>query len=111
MQLGLRTQEPQKVINSHQLIQEAAQKSNKVFFEEAGDGHELITDDLWLEDVWGWLIPESKVKEFNELFLKFDNSIESDNSPWWKYYTCAEWEKTNNGFEYKFVNYPNIFEI
>lgn len=110
MLLGLRTQEPQKVINSHQLILDAAKKQNKVFFEEAGDGHELITEDLWLEFVWGWLIPDEKVEEFNELYLNDYDKINSDEGEWWNYFLRAEWEETENGFEYQFVEYPDVFE-
>ena len=109
MLLGLRTQEDQKSINAFKLAQESAQTNNSVFFFEAGDGHELITKNLWLEDMWGWLIPKEKADEFNELFINFDNALKEDNSPWWDYFLCAEWEKTKEGFQYKFINYPDPF--
>lgn len=75
---GLRTQENDKFLNFWKIVQSEAQKNNSVFFLDCGDGNEIITEDFNAEDLFGWLIPNSKVSEFEELFNKNDDNIIHD---------------------------------
>ena len=40
-----------------ELLQKAAEDTSSVFIEDAGEGHDLELDDIYLEDVSGWLVP------------------------------------------------------
>ncbi len=94
---GLRTQENDKFNRFFELIQQEAEKKDCVFFADAGDGHELITDTLECEDMTGWLIPKSKAKEFEPMW-KRDQVPQS----WTDFFTFAIWEKDENTIKIKF---------
>ena len=72
------------------MIQDEAKKHDSVFFAFAGEGHDLIRLDIECEDMSGWLIPNTKVKEFEKLWEK-DNSMVFLKD-WADYFIWAVWE-------------------
>lgn len=111
--LGANYEMDPKEVNTIKLIQKEAAKEGKVFFIESGEGHELITEDLWLEDLFGWLIPEEMATVFNKIYTDKEgfNWLNSDENTWEIYSCCAEWEETEDGYKYRFVYYTNILDI
>lgn len=95
---GLRTQESDKFNRFFKLIQQEAEKTDCIFFADAGDGHELITDTLECEDMMGWLIPKSMAKEFEPMWKRYQVPHQS----WTDFYTFAIWEKDGNTIKIKF---------
>ena len=90
--LGLKTNESIKFQRYFSLVQEAAKKINCIFFLEAGDGRDFVTNTLECEDLQGWLIPMELVNSFTPLWL-------SDSIPnsWSIFFGFAIWEiKDNN---------------
>lgn len=47
-----------------EIVQSEARKKGARFFISSGEGHELITETLECEDLFGWLIPLDREKEF-----------------------------------------------
>lgn len=66
---GLRTQEGKKFNEFFSLVQEEAKKRKAVFFCDCGQGDVFENDSIECEDLCGWLIPNSKVDEFEPHFL------------------------------------------
>ena len=64
------------------LLQQAARKLGCYFIEESGEGHDLETDDMYLEDVGGWLVP---------------NGTPEGEAKTNENYRFAEWELTDSG--------------
>lgn len=95
--LGLRTQETSKFEAFFSIVQEAAKKEGKVFFLEAGDGREIITETLEGEDLQGWLVPESIADDFAKEWEK--DNIDDD---WIDHFVFAVWKEQNNTIEIKF---------
>ena len=83
----------QKVDNFSRFLQEAAEKIGCVFYEDSGEGHDLETDTLYLEDVGGWLAPIGTP----------ENEAKCDEN-----YRFAEWRQNNNGqIVIEFVQYAS----
>ena len=94
---GLRTQEFERFFK---VVQDAANDLHGVFFLAAGDGRDLIKDDLEGEDLQGWLIPDEKVKMFESLF-----SGHQEDEEWDEFFCFAEWAEDNGKIEIKFNTY------
>ena len=45
------------------LIQEAADSQGCLFVEDSGEGHDMELNDIYLEDVSGWLVPKGTPEE------------------------------------------------
>lgn len=88
---GLKTQESDKFVKFMELVQKEAKKTGKVFFLDAGDGHDFETDELEGEDLTGWLIPSSGAKEFEKVWK--DDEVNDD---WSDFFVFAVWKKDNN---------------
>ena len=80
---GLRTQENSKFIEFFKMVQKRANETGHVYFLDTGEGHELITDELDCENLSGWLIPNAKVKNFDD--RKTDE--------WLDFYAFSIWDK------------------
>ncbi len=81
----------QKEENYTALIKAAAEKQGCVFFEDSGEGRDLETDTLYLEDVSGWLAPIGTPEK---------DAKKDEN------YRFAEWKKCENGeFVVEFKRY------
>ena len=83
---GVRKQESDKFQRFFAIIQEEARKNHAVFYADAGDGNDYVTDDLECEDMMGWLIPQEKVQEFEAIW----RAGQVDDA-WSDYYMWAEW--------------------
>ena len=83
---GLRTKEDSKFIEFFKIVQKRAEETGNVNFLDTGEGHDLITDELDCEDLSGWLIPDSKAKEFEKDFINWQTDA------WWDFYAFANWE-------------------
>lgn len=88
--LGLRTQETKKFKRFMELVQKEAQQSNSVFFLDAGDGRDFVTDEMEGEDLSGWLIPMSKVEEFTPIWKS-----DSVDDAWTDFFCFAVWKSVD----------------
>ena len=41
-----------------ELLNQTAEAAGMIFVQESGEGHDLVTDTMYLEDVSGWLCPK-----------------------------------------------------
>ncbi|MDO4670253.1 MAG: hypothetical protein Q4A67_02150 [Aerococcus sp.] len=67
--LGLRTHEGKKFEKFFSLVQKKAAEENSVFFLDFGAGEDTEIDNMIIDDMCGWLVPKSKAKLFEQLFL------------------------------------------
>ncbi|MDU2293819.1 MAG: hypothetical protein ACLVKS_02210 [Peptococcus niger] len=67
--LGLRTQESDEFMRFFKLVQKEAGKLNAVFFADFGQCGDLIFEDMELDRLFGWLIPEERADDFNKEFV------------------------------------------
>ena len=96
---GLRTQEGKKFELFFSLVQAEAQKHKAVFFVDSGEGHQFENEEMECEDLFGWLIPEKRVKEFEEVF---QSKVGDD----WDDFTCfANWHEKAGIITVTFDNY------
>ncbi len=72
----------EKINNYTNLLIAEAAKLGCSFIQDRGEGHDFETDDLYLEDVSGWLVP----------FGTPEDESRSD-----KFYRFAEWKKDEDG--------------
>ena len=72
----------EKEENYTALLEAEAEKLGCVFFEDSGEGRDLETDTLYLEDVSGWLAPIGTPEK---------DAKKDEN------YCFAEWKKCENG--------------
>jgi len=87
---GLRKQESEKFEVFFQLVQEAAAKEGAVFFLDAGEGRDIVTDDLEGEDLTGWLVPEAQAEAFEAAWQ--ESSTPEALQAWEDLFLWAEWE-------------------
>lgn len=81
----------QKEENFTAFLKAEAERQGFVFFEDSGEGRDLETENMYLEDVSGWLAPIGT----SETDAKNDEN-----------YCFAEWGKNENGeFVIKFKKY------
>ena len=98
---GLRIQENRKFLNFWEIVQKEASKHDAVFFLDSGEGNEIVTSEINAEDLSGWLIPKSKVEEFDILFKKFDN--ETISKTFDSFYVIASWKREFDSFSVTFI--------
>lgn len=81
-----------KFVRFFSIVQDAAAKMGKVFFLDAGDGRELITDGVDGEDLSGWLVDKSDIEAFKPGWLAgmVDDRFDDD-------YAFAEWHVNDDG--------------
>lgn len=96
---GLKTQESGKFQNFFALIQEEANKQHAIFFADAGDGHDLVTQGMECEDMMGWLIPFTLSAVFERLWKE-----DKVDDRWSDYYTWAVWYIDEGTVKIKFEN-------
>ncbi|MDY3007405.1 hypothetical protein [Anaerococcus porci] len=68
--LGLRTQESNEFINYFTFVQSEANKLNRVFFLDFGECDDKMFNDMEVDTLFGWLIPNEMVNIFKENFEK-----------------------------------------
>ena len=82
--LGLRTQENNEFIKFFEIVQNEAEKLNKVFFLDFGQCDDIPFNGMEVDSLFGWLIPNEDVEKFNAEFIK-----ETNLSKWDEYSTCV----------------------
>ena len=100
---GLKKQETIQFENFFRIVQEKATEEDKVFFVFAGEGNELVTEELECEDLSGWLIPNQDAEEFEQVWkerLSFD-----DTARWNHLFTWALWHKENDEIKIEFKQF------
>lgn len=95
--LGLRTSENHNFINYFNLVQAKASELDKVFFLDFGQCDGFIFDGMEIDTLFGWLIPYSKVDQFNEDFID-----DKDLSDWNDYSVWVNPEIGEKGIEINF---------
>lgn len=96
--VGLRTQETSKFKNFFKLVQDRANERNCVFFLDSGDGNEFETESMEGENLQGWLVPQSKADEFENIWR---NNEEDDE--WVEFFRWVEWQNQNGIIDVKFI--------
>jgi hypothetical protein len=103
---GLRTQEGDKFLNFFAKVQDTAKKHRKVFFLDFGDGRDIVTDEMEGEDLQGWIVPQEKVKSFEEKYLAFlDNELPDE------FYGFAVWVEKNGEIFIRLEQYTETDEV
>ena len=103
---GLRTQEGSKFEKFFELVQNTAKKHGFVFFLDAGDGNDIITDELEGENLQGWIVPQEKVNEFEKEFVAFKNT-----EVWDDYFGFAVWYKEKGEIKILFRSYDDTGKV
>ena len=93
----LRTHENNKFKRFFSHVREAAAKRNSIFFVDSGEGREIITDELEGEDLFGWLVPDDKVEEFEKDFKAGEVP-----EKWIDLCCFAIWERKGDSISIKF---------
>lgn len=72
-----------------ELVQEEAAKSDSIFFVFAGEGNDFETEQISMEDLSGWLIPNNMADAFERDWLedKFSDKMQQ----WEDYFAWVEW--------------------
>lgn len=83
-----------------ELVQNAAKIKGYQFFMDSGEGRDFTTEEMEGEDLFGWLIPEECVPEFQKEWM----SQKGINDQWDDYMTFALWEKEGNDIKIIFRN-------
>lgn len=97
---GLRKREDAKVERFFAVVQQEARKRKAVFFADAGEGRDFITDDMEGEDLSGWLIPMEDADAFEPLWKNGDSPMDGK---WGDMFCFAIWSNPENPtVEFKF---------
>ena len=81
--LGLRTQENNEFIKFFEIVQNEAEKLNKVFFLDFGQCDDIPFKGMQVDSLFGWLIPNEDVEKFNAEFIKEINLSKWDEYNSW----------------------------
>ena len=95
--LGLRTQENDKFINFFSIVQSEANNMGKIFFMDFGQCDDIAFEDMEIDRLFGWLIPEDEYIVFDKLFLT--NQI---SEKWDKYCTWVTPEIVDGKLKIRF---------
>ena len=76
-------------------------KKDSRFFISSGEGHELITETMEGEDLFGWLIPLDRAEEF----ISEKSGNEFDEEKWEKFETFAIWKLENENVSVSFQEF------
>ena len=90
--LGLRKDEGFRFNKYFEEVQKEARKSGCIYYADCGEGKDGETKDMDLEDMFGWLIPIERAKEFEKVWLHNDKKLWSDDYNWDDYCTWLDWE-------------------
>ena len=79
-----------------EIVQSEARKKGSRFFISSGEGHELITETLECEDLFGWLIPLDRERIYQRKSKKFNEE------KWEQFEIFAIWEKEEKKIAVRF---------
>lgn len=83
------------------LIQDRAEKEESRFFMECGEGREFETDEMFGEDISGWLVPGDQADDFNKEWRKEVPHLDA-----WADCVCiAEWTRSGDQIDVHFMRY------
>lgn len=103
---GLKTQEGSKFEEFWKVVQNTAKSQGKVFFLDTGEGRELITDTMEIEDLSGWLVPENQADEFEKEWLQGKDRIWNSDQ-WDNHFRFAIWHKKGSTVSVEFKIYED----
>lgn len=66
---GLRTKENDKFLKFFAIVQKNAKEQNSVFFMDFGQCDDVDFKGMELDTLFGWLIPNDKVDNFEKIYL------------------------------------------
>ena len=89
--------------NGDLLVEQAATALNSWFFLDCGEGRDIETDDIYLMDFSGWLVPNTRRKEF-------ETTSDRHDSKWNDFFVFAEWRKDGNDIKIDFNKYPAYYD-
>lgn len=89
----------ERFVRFFNIIQAHAEKKGCVFFSWAGEGHEIITDELDGEDMSGWLVKKSEADEFEAQWRKDRNNVDERFA---RDMCVAEWSRAGEGIAISF---------
>ena len=100
---GLRTQatESKAFLRFFELVQEAANDLESVFFLDTGDCKDIPYKDMELDDLFGWLVPRDKASSFERAFLNEMHPSEGDEFLIW----CIPTIEDDGSLKIKFKNF------
>ena len=84
--------------NGNALVEKAAAGFGSRFFIDSGEGRDIETDDIYVMDLSGWLIPFGIEKTFA-------NSDRHDDE-WNDFFCFAEWRQEGEDIKIDFKKYP-----
>lgn len=96
--LGLRTQETNKFNSFFKLVQKKAAERKSVFFLDSGDGNEFETETMEGENLQGWLVPLSKVDEFEKIWKEH-----REDDKFIDFFCWVEWFDNRGDIDIKFM--------
>ncbi len=83
------------------IVQKEAAKNNKCFFINSGEGHDFETETMEGEDLFGWLIPIARKKEF--ISEKSSSSFQADK--WESFEIFAIWSERDGNISIEFKTF------
>lgn len=89
--------------NFWSFVQSTAQKQNKKFFLDCGEGRSFETDEFEGEDVSGWLIPLEQVPVFEAEWRNKDKKPVDDR--WNEFITFAIWSMERESLSVSFETF------
>ena len=84
-----------------EIVQKEAHKKGSRFFISSGEGHDLITETLEGEDLFGWLIPLDRTKEF----ISEKSGDKFCEEKWEKFEIFAIWKLENGNVSIHFQEF------
>ncbi|MCI5839626.1 MAG: hypothetical protein SOZ89_03350 [Peptoniphilaceae bacterium] len=95
--LGIRENEPKEFVKFFKLVESKASNLNKVFFMQTGECEDVKFNNLLVDTLYGWLIPQDMENDFKNRYLKNKTTIEDD-----KFYVRVDWKIENNELKIDF---------
>ncbi len=88
---GLRTSETEKFLKFFNKVQELANVESKVFFLDFGECKQVKYEDMEVDILFGWLIPQELSDDFEKLYII--NRIEEK---WNEFYSLVDFKIKGN---------------
>lgn len=90
---GLRLEPDEKFRKFFSIVQDVAAKEGSIFFVLSGEGNDAETEDMYMENLSGWLIPKEEADEFEKIWKVNRSSPEIVR--WKDYFALERWRKEN----------------